>query len=47
MVYEPLSFLNVNVGDSTYLYIYLILLVAGLVIAMLCSFISMGRHLKV
>ncbi|MBQ6585823.1 MAG: ABC transporter permease, partial [Coriobacteriales bacterium] len=29
-VYETLSFLNVNVGDSTYLYIYLILLVAGL-----------------
>lgn len=42
-----LAFLPINVSDSTYLFIYLVLLVAGLVIGLIGSAFAMRRYLKV
>ena len=42
-----LTFLPIELGMETFLYIYLILLVAGLVIGLIGSALAMRRYLKV
>ena len=46
-VNEVFAWLPVDLGLQTFLFIYLALLVAGLIIGLLGSAISMGRYLKV
>lgn len=42
-----LAFLPIEVGDATFYFIYLILLVAGLIIGLIGSAVAMRRYLKV
>lgn len=44
---ESLAFLPIEVGDTTFIFIYLILLAAGLVIGLIGSALAMRRYLKV